>query len=388
MDWLLRILRLASLLVMAALLIAWLKGSFSADPFRSLDPQELAEISYMAAEGEEREILFRRGWSSSDVGTLGPWRIRVAAADFRVTRVNVSYMDDYSEINTDCALVVEYRGRPWDHMYTDVVNRIIRIDGSSGTHYVNRGADYEQWSGDNPSYFQYTLRSDPNRFVTWINMDRIPYDEEWLELSFDPGEGEPQRLRLFFSDWAPEEGAALTPLEDEAAAAEQLGAAPHWEEVFLAEPETLWTRSWRQAEPRAGDAPFAVSRASQRAFRDDVEAALEQIRENGYSHLLPYEARDCVRMCCVLIFPGDAAEQPLTGGMLYSRLSLSDPDAGPANPPIEWTVWQLPDYHTDAVLYALEWDCREDAARYVLRYTPPDGETYSLTLVPGEEERP
>ena len=400
LGWVLRLVRLVLVVAAGWLLLCLIGGKLSSD---------IVDVGNRNEASSSITVLTRRAWYCSDKAELGPWEICVEDVDFYLHREEVVYDDGSSEPqeymylapdgepaekvsvteHAYCKILISYTGMPWNKMNDQVVDRMLRLELPSGERYVNRsgsaGRNYYAWS---KTFFKHTYHTGLRTYTTSIYLDWVPYTEEWLDLIFDPGDGTEKRLRIYFMDWIAEPGFEPEPMPEDAAAAADRRAGAMWEQVFLAEPETLWTKAWTTAAPTPEDAPFSVELAREISFRDDVEQALAVIEENGYDHLLPYEARDCVRMRCVLCFPGKLTDQPIDLRMLHDVLRITEQGADPGAADVEFSAYTPPDRYSNAALIVVEWNGREGAEAYALRCEMPGREPYTLTLMPGEEVTP
>ena len=200
--WLLRLARIALVLVLFGLIVAFVKGGVDSDVFRSVDVDELLEAPYMFA-GEERTLLARRRGFCDEEASFGPYRVSFGGLSYTRVLETYSFEDGTKERGSafECKLLLRYDAAPWHQMRRDVVDRILRITDGQGREYLNRGAmpEQEQWR-DQPSFFQYTFRIGPAAHGTYIYFDTLPEDSDYLDVTLEQGT-EQCRLRVRLGPW-------------------------------------------------------------------------------------------------------------------------------------------------------------------------------------------
>lgn len=200
--WLLRLARIALVLVLIGGLVAFLKGGLDSNVFRTVDVDELLDAPYMFA-GEDRILQARRRGFCDEEASFGPYRVSFGGLSY--TRVLETYTfedgTEQSGSQLECKLLLRYDAAPWHQMRRDVADRILRITDSQGREYLNRGAqpEPEQWR-DQPSFFQYTFRIGPAAHGTYIYFDTLPEDSDYLDILLEQGT-EQCRLRVRLGPW-------------------------------------------------------------------------------------------------------------------------------------------------------------------------------------------
>lgn len=200
--WLLRLARIALVLVLIGGLVAFLNGGLDSDVFRSVDVDELLEAPYMFA-GEERILLARRRGFCDEEASFGPYRVSFGGLSYTRVLETYSFEDGTKERGSafECKLLLRYDAAPWHQMRRDVVDRILRITDGQGREYVNRGGltEREDWRNQ-PHFFQYTLRIGPAAYGTYIYFDTLPADSDYLDVTLEQGT-EQCRLRVRLGPW-------------------------------------------------------------------------------------------------------------------------------------------------------------------------------------------
>ncbi len=371
--------RVLIVLLAMALLICFAERYLSLRPLRSLDTREIADAGRWGSENTERTVIARRKGISADSVSFGPFEVSVEAAGFHRDRLvtrDARYGSSEVSMETECAVVLRYKAAPWLRMHPDVVDRVVRVEDSTGRSYhsvVN--LKDRQWGEG--SFFQYTGRVRPNSFASVFYFDNMGETPDWMDFYLEQGEAG-KRLRVFFGPWEYQRD-ELEPME----LPEVLNTAEKTEpDLLCLGVKRVYSLQSAVAGAQTGEGQALQIPWSRRSVWNLNRTKLDELRrrEGQEEEELP-ERLELVE--CAVVFPDYPDSFPFHPDDMAQRLQIVDKATGA---PVEWAFTRTPMWYSDACVHRLEWLALPGSASYEIRYTDPvSGESRRAVFTLGEE---